>query len=88
MHIAERSLYLLIARIAWACDIKKKVNGKGNVIEVPLYDYCDGFNVQPNWFPFDLKVRSEQRWDIVNEAYEREMANDPLKGRWNERYGQ
>ena len=85
MHIAERSLYILIARIAWACDIKKKIDGKGREIEVPLYDYCDGFNVQPNWFAFDLKARSEKRWQIVKEAYESEMANDPLKARWNER---
>lgn len=63
----------------------KRVDEKGNVIEVPLYDYCDGFNVQPNWFLFDLKVRNERRWEIVKEACEREMANDPLKERWNER---
>ena len=85
MHIAERSLYLLIARIAWACDIQKKVDEKGNIVEVPLYDYCDGFNVQPNWFAFDLKVRSEKRWTVVKDAYEREMTNDPLKERWHER---
>lgn len=85
MHIAERSLYILIARIAWACDLKKKVGSDGKEIEVPLYDYCDGFNVQPNWFSFDLKVRSQDRWNVVKEAYEREMENDPLKSRWNDR---
>lgn len=85
MHIAERSLYILIARIAWACDIRKKTDENGKEVEVPLYDYCDGFNVQPNWFPFHLEVRSPARWEIVKQAYEREMANDPLKSRWNER---
>jgi hypothetical protein len=83
MHIAERSLYILIARVAWACDIRKKKDEKGNVIEVPLYG--DGFNVQPNWFPFELKARNEKRWQVVKEAYEREMGNDPLKERWNDR---
>ena len=85
MHIAERSLNVLIARIAWACDIKKKVGKDGKEVDVPMYDYCDGFNVQPNWFAFDLKVRSEGRWRIVEEAYRREMENDPLKSRWDER---
>ena len=85
MHIAERSLYILIARIAWACDIKKKLDEDGKEIEVPLYDYGDGLAVQPNWFHFDLKARSESRWQVVKEAYEREMDNDPLKARWNER---
>lgn len=81
MHIAERSLNILVARIAWACNISKKIDSDGKEVEVPLYDYVSGFNVQPNWFAFDLKVRSEERWDIVKEAYEHEMANDPLKGR-------
>ena len=85
MHIAERSLYILIARIAWACDIRKKIDKNGKEIEVPLYDYCDGFNVQPNWFNFDLQVRNSARWDVVKAAYEREMENDPLKARWSEK---
>ena len=80
MHIAERSLYILVARIAWACDISKKVKD-GKDVGVPLYDYVSGFNVQPNWFPFDLKARSEVRWKIVAMATEEAMANDPLKGR-------
>ena len=81
MHIAERSLYLLIARIAWACDIGKKLDENGNAIDVPLYDYCDGFNVQPKRFPFELTVRDQGR----GEALEREIGEnerwDPLKGR-------
>ena len=54
-------------------------------MEVPWYDYCDGFNVQPNWFAFDLKARSEERWKVVKEAYEIEMERDPLKNRWGDR---
>lgn len=84
MHIAERSLYILVSRIAWACDIQKKYGDDGKEIAVPLYDYCDGFNVQPNWFAFDLKVRSDKRWKILQEALRKEVDNDPLKGRWKE----
>lgn len=81
MHIAERSLNILVARVAWACDISKKIGKDGNEVEVPLYDYVEGFNVQPNWFAFDLKVRNEERWNLVQRAYEMEMENDPLKDR-------
>lgn len=81
MHIAERSLNLLIARIAWACDIGKKTDSSGEEVPVPLYDYVSGFNVQPNRFAFDLKARGEQRWRIIKEAHEMEMENDPLKAR-------
>ena len=82
LHIAERSLYILIARIAWACDITKKTGRDGEEIDVPEYDYVAGFNVQPKPFPFELKARSPERWGIVKDAYEKEMANDPLKDRW------
>lgn len=75
-HIAERSLNILVARIAWACNIFKKVD-----VEVPLYDYCAGFNVQPNWFAFDLQARSEEKRIIVERAMKEAFANDPLKGR-------
>ena len=81
MHIAERSLNLLVARIAWACDIRKKIGSDGKEIEVPLYDYVPGFNVQPNRFAFDLRARSQERWRVVKASYEWEMDNDPLKSR-------
>lgn len=45
MNIAERSLYILIARIAWGCDIKQKVGKDGKKIVPPDYDYVPGFNV-------------------------------------------
>ena len=84
MNIAERSLNILVARIAWACDISKKKGDNGKDIEVPLYDYCDGFNVQPNWFAFDLKARSVEKLKIVEQEFEREMESDPLKARRND----
>lgn len=52
MNIAEKSLYLLVARLAWACTISKRPN-----VEVPWYDYTPGFNTQPKRFSFDLKGR-------------------------------
>ena len=81
MHIAERSLNLLVARIAWACEMRKKVGGDGVEVEVPLYDYTSGFNVEPKHFAFDLEARSQERWNVVREAYEWEMERDPLKER-------
>ena len=60
MHIAKRSLYLLTARVAWACDWKKEIGADGKKITPPSYDYVEGFNVQPKRFPFDLRSESEQ----------------------------
>jgi cytochrome P450 len=51
-NIAERSLNILAARVVWACDIAPTPGAKYGA-----YDYCHGFNVQPNNFPFELKPR-------------------------------
>ncbi|UKZ75803.1 hypothetical protein TrVFT333_003497 [Trichoderma virens FT-333] len=40
--IAERSLNIAVARIGWGCTVSKIRD-----VEVPLYDYTTGFNVQP-----------------------------------------
>ena len=73
MNIAENSLHLLVARIAWAVEISKRPG-----VEVPLYDYTAGFNVQPKPFVFDLKVRSEGRRKFVDKTWEMGKGRDPL----------
>lgn len=79
-NIAERNLYLLTARIAWACNLSKAIDADGQEIEPPLYDYTSGFNAQPKWFPFRLSVRNSERLAIIDDDLERNARNDPLKG--------
>ena len=79
-NIAERNLYLLISRIAWACNIRKAVDESGRKIVPPLYDYTQGFNAQPKWFPFELNTRSQERLALIEEELERNARMDPLKG--------
>jgi hypothetical protein len=69
MHIAERSLYLLIARMAWACEIRKMRTDDGEEVDVPWYDYTAGFNVQPKPFRFELVARSEERGYMVERTW-------------------
>lgn len=80
-NLAERSLYLLTARIAWACDISKARDRGGKEITPPLYDYTNGFNVQPRPFAFSLKARSEERVKVLETEIAESKKNDPLKGR-------
>ncbi|TKA49993.1 hypothetical protein B0A55_13581, partial [Friedmanniomyces simplex] len=63
-----RSLYILISRIAWACDIAYQKDAHGEDMIPPSYDYVAGFNVQPKPFPFELKPRAG-RQDIVEEVH-------------------
>jgi cytochrome P450 len=62
-NIAERSLNIFAARIAWACDIAPTQGARYGA-----YDYCHGLNVQPNHFPFELKPRGG-REKIIEEEY-------------------
>ncbi|KAI9709926.1 MAG: hypothetical protein M1820_003004 [Bogoriella megaspora] len=78
--VAERSLHLLCARIAWVCDIKRAKDKAGHEIVPPLYDYTSGFNTQPKWFPFDLTVRSDEKLRTINQEYENNLKTDPLRG--------
>ena len=72
MNIAENSLNLLVARIAWAADIQKR---KG--VEVPDYDYTSGFNVQPRGFVFDLRERG-RRGEVVERVWREGRGRDPM----------
>ena len=79
-NIAERSLYLLTARLAWACDISPKKSDSGQPI-LPRFDnFTSGLAVQPRWFPFDLNPRDSGRIKVLDAEILRNAENDPLKG--------
>jgi Cytochrome P450 len=78
MNIAERSLFILTARILWACQMGKKRDSEGIEIEIPEYDYVAGFNTQPNFFEFELTER-KGRGKVVEEMYLESRKNDPLR---------
>ncbi|TKA74677.1 hypothetical protein B0A55_04707 [Friedmanniomyces simplex] len=59
-HVAERSLYILMARIAWCCDISQEVDANGRHVVPPEYDYVAGFNTHPKPFPFELKAQEDR----------------------------
>lgn len=67
-NIAERSLNILTARIAWGLKLSKKEDSLGNDLPLPLYDYTRGFNSQPNHFDFDITPHSHQRAEQILEA--------------------
>ncbi|KAK6373726.1 hypothetical protein LTS17_008219 [Exophiala oligosperma] len=67
-NIAERSMNILGARIAWALDLRRKIDTDGKAVSIPDYDYTIGFNVQPRYFDFDIFARSPERATIVAQA--------------------
>ena len=65
---AERSLFIQVASLAWACQISKRVGLNGKEIEVPWYDPTEGSNVGPKPFVFDLRPRSEKRLSLMQQT--------------------
>jgi cytochrome P450 len=73
MNIAERSLHLVVARLAWAFKIARRPG-----FEVPWYDYTTGFNVQPKKFVFDITPRSAEKAAYVERTWLEGKGRDPL----------
>jgi hypothetical protein len=70
MNIAEKSIFILTARMAWACTIRKRPG-----IDVPWYDYTSGFNVQPKPFVFDLEARVPEKGAFIKKQWEERSRN-------------
>ena len=60
-EMAERSLFIQVASLSWACRISKKVVD-GQEIPVPYYDYTDGSQSFPK--PFTFEVRPRDPWKL------------------------
>jgi cytochrome P450 len=53
-NLAENSLYIALAKILWAFDIKAREG-----VTYDTFAYTEGFNIRPQKFECDVKVRSE-----------------------------
>lgn len=67
IHLAEKSLYLNIARFLWGFSVNKKVKD-GQVIE-PSEKMVKGWMCIPGPFEVDIKVRSQQHADIIRREW-------------------
>jgi len=64
IHLAERALFVAIAKIVWAFDIHPGRDEEGNVIEPDISHetgYEGGIIVTPRPFSCELRPRSEKR---------------------------
>ncbi|EXJ84778.1 hypothetical protein A1O3_05450 [Capronia epimyces CBS 606.96] len=73
IHLAERNLFLGIAKLLWAFDFAPGKDEHGNIVEPdthPTTGYSEGFLVCAKPFALDVQVRSEQRRDTIIREYE------------------
>ncbi|KAK8196771.1 hypothetical protein M8818_006938 [Zalaria obscura] len=69
IHVAEKSMFINIARMIWAFDISKKMGADGHVVE-PDCRTEKGWMTVPVRFEVDLKVRSADRAAIIRKTFQ------------------
>ena len=70
MHIADRSLFLSIARLLWAFNLEKAVGADGREIVPDADALTQGFLIQPSPFPAKITPRSEHHAGVVRKGWE------------------
>ena len=69
VHIAEKSLFLNIARVLWGFNLSKKVDTDGQTCE-PEAGMVKGWMTIPLPFECDIKVRSEKKRHLIEEKWQ------------------
>lgn len=78
IHLAERNLFLGVAKLLWAFSFETSVDAQGHRIPIDVDSdtgYNDGFLVSPK--PFDCKIRprSETRRETILKEFHEAEAN-------------
>ncbi|KAK4934772.1 hypothetical protein LTR10_024049 [Elasticomyces elasticus] len=86
MHIAERSLFLAMARMLWAFDFQKAKDAQGNLITPDIDKLTQGLFVLPEAFPAVIKPRSERHAELIKSTWQscEDILLDPKTGQWKD----
>ncbi|KIV84705.1 hypothetical protein PV11_00473 [Exophiala sideris] len=86
MHIAERSLFLAMARMLWAFDFQKAKDAQGNLITPDIDKLTQGLFVLPEAFPAVIKPRSERHAELIKSTWQscEDTLLDPKTGQWKD----
>lgn len=70
VHVAERSLFINVARVLWGFNLRKKIGKDGKEVEV-TERMLPGFFSVPEPFECDITPRSERHAAIMKEECEK-----------------
>ncbi|KAK3290361.1 cytochrome P450 [Chaetomium fimeti] len=70
LHLGSASVAINIARILWAFDVKPARNAKGEVVDVDIFAFSDGFNSSPLPFECSITPRSERHARVVEREFQ------------------
>ena len=74
IHLAERNLFLGMAKLIWAFNFKEKKDAQGRIIDIDIdarTGYTEGFLHCPKDFEADIQPRSETRRDTIMREFEK-----------------
>lgn len=85
MHIADRSIYLAIARLLWAFHFRRAVDQKsGREILPDPNDLQDGVMALPNPFPTNIYPRSEEKAESIRQEWGQMLKLLDEKDQWKD----
>ncbi|KAK3326937.1 cytochrome P450 [Cercophora scortea] len=68
VHVAEKSLFIVISRIVWGFNIRKKMAADGVTPIEPTERMVTGFLSVPEPFECDISIRSPAREKLIRQA--------------------
>jgi len=71
--VAEKSLFIVISRIVWGFNIRKKLGADGTPVE-PTTRMMPGFLSIPTPFECEITTRSPEREKVIRDEYARSQA--------------
>lgn len=81
-HIADRSLFLAIARLLWAFNFDKDVDEGGKELVPDPDNLTQGFLVQPMPFPARITPRSEKRAMTIQAEWDESLQMLDQEKQW------
>ncbi|KAK5162733.1 uncharacterized protein LTR77_011216 [Saxophila tyrrhenica] len=85
IHIAERSLFLGIARLMWAFEFTPAIDERtGQKVTYDVDDLVGGITVEPRHYPCTITSRSGAKAELIRESVKSDAETflDPGTGQW------
>lgn len=76
LQVTEKSLFLQVSSLYWACNIKREMDINGKEIEVPWYDYTGVAISTPRNFRFKAEERTNGRLKMMEEVSQAAHADE------------
>lgn len=76
VDIVNHELFLVCGALAWGFNFKKKIGKDGQEIAVKDLEYSSLLIAKPDWFHFDLAVRSEKKKHMIVDMWDEEVKRE------------